>query len=576
MDSRAALGTIQFNGTGTYVVNGTQTVNSFSALTLSLTGSYVVYDSGIMAMTNPQSTSFVLNGRAAAEAILASSTDSSTNTFDLFAAVPVPASTQSAASLSGNYIGVTFELTGGASTGVRSSLLSFATNGGGSLTAMAISGHAYAVNNGAIFTQSVNNSGNYAVQSNGLGSVNFGSSTTLLTGTKNIYVSSSGNMILGGSTTPGAQDFFLAIKSFSGTPAVTDLSGLYWTGGIRLDLGHLSTEAYAGSAKGLPTLSRMVYTDRMHQIGIAPGFDFTYENDLAANKTSMVGNFTLGLEQLLVGLGGNFFLRAGLSVSTSNNTTVDPLGFSIDIGVRAPSLSGTGVYLHPQGVVNAASLAPAGQSIAPGEYLSLFGSGLSSSTEAATPPYPTSLGNVSVAIGGIAAPIAYVSPTQLNILAPYGLTTGNNANVVVTNNGTASNAVLVAVQATAPGIFSTDSSGTGNGAITRSDGTVVSSTNPARKGESVSIYLTGLGTVTPAVADGVAASSNPLSVADNKVAVVIAGQAVTVLYAGLAPLFPGLYQVSITIPSTLAGTGSLPLAIQTVDTFHDQVNIYVQ
>jgi uncharacterized protein (TIGR03437 family) len=83
-----------------------------------------------------------------------------------------------------------------------------------------------------------------------------------------------------------------------------------------------------------------------------------------------------------------------------------------------------------------------------------------------------------------------------------------------------------------------------------------------------------MGAVTPTVPDGTAGKSNPLSYAISPT-VYIGGQAATVVYSGLAPGFPGLYQMNVTIPTNLTSAGNLPLAIQTPNAFHDQVFIPV-
>ncbi len=89
------------------------------------------------------------------------------------------------------------------------------------------------------------------------------------------------------------------------------------------------------------------------------------------------------------------------------------------------------------------------------------------------------------------------------------------------------------------------------------------------------IYLTGMGTVSPPVADGMAGSASTLSQAMSPVVVLVAGQPGTVAYNGLAPGFPGLYQINVTLPVFLPASGNLPLAIQTANAYHDQVDIPV-
>jgi uncharacterized protein (TIGR03437 family) len=106
--------------------------------------------------------------------------------------------------------------------------------------------------------------------------------------------------------------------------------------------------------------------------------------------------------------------------------------------------------------------------------------------------------------------------------------------------------------------------------------TVVSATNPARRGEAVQIYLTGLGAVNPAVADGAAAPASPLSTAVATIInVYVGGVPAQVSFRGLAPGFAGLYQVNAVIPAGAPGGANVPLAIETADAFHDQVDIAI-
>jgi uncharacterized protein (TIGR03437 family) len=84
-----------------------------------------------------------------------------------------------------------------------------------------------------------------------------------------------------------------------------------------------------------------------------------------------------------------------------------------------------------------------------------------------------------------------------------------------------------------------------------------------------------MGTVTPAVPDGTAGGSNPVSTSVNPVTVYVADEQCTVIYNGLAPGFPGLYQINATLPPLLLTTGALPIAISTANAYHDQATIAI-
>ena len=222
--------------------------------------------------------------------------------------------------------------------------------------------------------------------------------------------------------------------------------------------------------------------------------------------------------------------------------------------------------------MNAASFAPAGNPIAPGEFISLYGSGLAKSLQQTVPPYPTGAGlnGVTVLINNLPAALYFVSSGQINCIVPYAVA-GPTATVVVNNAGTNSNSVTVPVAVTAPGMFSATQNGIGSGAIRHSDFSLVNAAHPAVGGETVLLYLTGLGVVSPALADGVGSSSLENAA---PVTVLVGGNAGVVSYSGLAPGFPGLYQINVTLPPIPPGvTGTIPLAIYTNNAYHDQVAI---
>jgi uncharacterized protein (TIGR03437 family) len=167
-----------------------------------------------------------------------------------------------------------------------------------------------------------------------------------------------------------------------------------------------------------------------------------------------------------------------------------------------------------------------------------------------------------------------VSAGQINCLVPYS-TAGATATIQVQNGTASSNTVTVPVALTSPGIYSLDQSGTGSGAIEHANGTVVNAANPAAPNETVVVYLTGMGAVTPTIADGTASTGTTLNQTVMPT-VYVAYQQATVHFSGLAPGFPGLYQLNVTIPMSLSSAGNFPLAIGTANAFHDQVLIPLQ
>lgn len=197
----------------------------------------------------------------------------------------------------------------------------------------------------------------------------------------------------------------------------------------------------------------------------------------------------------------------------------------------------------------------------PGSLFSIYGSGLSTSTAQATSlTYPTTLGGASVTVNGEAAPLSYASPTQLNAEMPLDIT-GGVATVVVKVGTAVSNAAAATVPATpVPGVFVN----LANHAIAQNYPSYVtnSPSTPAPAGSVLIVYFTGGGPVQggSVLVTGKPAPNQAFSVTASYSAT-INGVAATVQYAGLAPGFIGLYQANIVIPKIAAGDHNLILTI---------------
>jgi uncharacterized protein (TIGR03437 family) len=571
-DIRSLWGAIQFDGGGNYTFNGQSAIGVTPPVPLTGSGTYSVGAAGIVTLTNPQSSTLTLNARygvlAANEAMLiGSSTEAAANTFDLFIAMQAAAGTSNA-SVTGSYGVATLAFPSGKASLVRSALFNLQASAPGAFASISVNGHAANLLSGQPTSQTVAGA-TYAMQADGSGTATIplaagaDATTQLVGGIKGIYVSAGGDVILGGAADGSAQDILVGFKQ----GGVIDWNNqFFWQAGLRYESpGEAS--AYSGSLRA-GSSGTLTFTRREHQLqpSGAVTYDFTGVNDYTLNSD---GSGTAELTTFAAGAAGNGFAE------TEDNAS-DPAGYEVSLGVLMPAITGTGVFLSPQGIANGASFAPAGDPIAPGEFVSLFGTGLSAETKTAAPPYPPGLSNVSVLIDDVQAPISLVSSTQINVLVPYA-TAGPTATIVVNNNGAMSNTVTVPVAATAPGVFSLTSNGIGNGAILHADYTLVTTAKPAATGETVLVFLTGLGAVTPPVPDGKAGSGTTLNYVNAPVTALIGGLPATVSFAGLAPGYPGLYQLNVVVPLDLnvTATGPFPLAIQTPESFHDQVNIIV-
>lgn len=561
-DPRSLLGAITFDGTGHFSYTGQQVVGAAGATSQTGSGAYSVDPAGFVSLDSPLRSGAKINARLGSSVLVGSTTEYTDNTYDLFAAVLAPAGGVGAL-LPGPYWAVTLEFPGASRANVRNTFFGLSSTAAGQFANITVNGHAANLAGGSPTTQQVTGA-TYTMAADGVGTGTFGAASTaqLLSGSRTLYLSADGNMILGGSTATGAHDFLIAVKA---QPSATNASWNQvnsWAAGLRVDPVASAALGYAGAtaartAGPAPNPGNLIWTKRFKQLGQG-AYDVTARNSYVINVD---GSGTADLGTVGLGTGGKAFV--GSVINTS-----DP-GYEIFFGSKMTDVSGTGVFLNPQGIVNAASYAPAGNPIAPGEYIALFGSGLSNGTPpAAKPPYPQSLNNVSVYINGRQAPLYFVSPGQINALVPYA-TQGPTATIVIQNGSATSNTVTVPVAATAPGVFSTDATGTGFGAVLHANYAAVTAANPAIPGETVMVFLAGLGTVTPAVGDGLIPGANTANA--TPITAYIAGQQITPAYSGLAPGYPGLYQMNIMVPILAVSGVSVPLAINTPNAFHDQV-----
>ncbi len=215
------------------------------------------------------------------------------------------------------------------------------------------------------------------------------------------------------------------------------------------------------------------------------------------------------------------------------------------------------------GVVNAASFAQSAQA---GSFVSIFGSNLATKTMTwdgaiANGIFPTMLAGASVTIDGKPAPVNFVSPGQINVLAPADSNTGPVA-VVVTTNGTPSNSFSLKLQSESPAFF-TYSPGNGkyiaaqiglpgNKTLTLAPkglfGSAVPS-QPIQAGQVAVLYGTGFGPTTP-IEDPTRVLSSALPCISNP-AVTIGNAQAPVQFCGITET--GLYQINVVVPSGLPG-----------------------
>ena len=239
----------------------------------------------------------------------------------------------------------------------------------------------------------------------------------------------------------------------------------------------------------------------------------------------------------------------------------------------AAAVSAGGPRILPDCIVNAASYVGGG--VAPGEIVTLFGSGMGSPDLVSLQltddrRLATTLADTRIFFNDVPAPLVYVSDRQSSAIVPYAVAGQASVDVQVEYKGVRSDPVTVPVLTSRPGVFSVDASGQGQGAILNEDGTLNSPSNPARRGSVITIFGTGGGEAAPGLVDGqlvatLPTTSLPVSVffdiglGDNGPP----ARQGEVLYAGgSAGSIAGLLQVNVRVPANAAVTGDkVPFAL---------------
>jgi len=245
---------------------------------------------------------------------------------------------------------------------------------------------------------------------------------------------------------------------------------------------------------------------------------------------------------------------------TAAGATASPASVSVTLVVQAPSITGV-----PNGASFQAGFASA-------TWVSIFGTNLSQTTrpwqnsDFVNGLLPTSLSGVSVTINGLAAYVEYISPTQVNVLAPDDATVGA-VEVQVTAGQVKSNSFTAQKEQFAPAFFTM---GGNYAAAEHADYTLVGEpgliagaiTTPAKPGEIILIYGTGFGPTSPPLPSAQLVTTP--AVLANSVQVTIGGVSAPWIFAGLAG--SGLCQFNVTVPNVPNGDAAVVAQIGGVQT----------
>jgi uncharacterized protein (TIGR03437 family) len=566
-------GTITFSGTGSYSFSGSVLDSAASPLqvnTFTTVGTYVISPSGegyISAVYQTIEKGAIIG--LVSQGIFIGSIPGTNGCTTLFIAAPVGSTEATNSTLNGSYAVAYFDPT--------FTPTSTALPGADAFFTMAADGQGNIGNvNAAIYSGTTTTASSQSLSgvtydfTNGAAQLKFGgkpSSSTLIAGGRLLYISPDGNFIFGGSY--NGYDMFVGVRAATSAPSNYD--GLYYQAGLDLDestegssSGYALLDSYYGSLQAhsgniigqqvLSGVSLMNYQSLSALLIYGGSNDFTYYDTYTVNSDGSSDDSALS-QHYVSSTDGT--IRIGYGVGPY---------LSLNVALQAPAFSGSGPYLSPVGAVNAASSAPFTAQVSPGEFLTLYGTGLAPSTASAPSlPLPDTLNSVRVLINEVEAPIFYVSPTQINVVVPFS-NAGSVANIQVVNNGANSNIITAVEGSTSVGVFTNNPvGGLGYAAALHPDNSVISKSSPSQIGETVAVFLAGMGAVSLPVAAGTAAPSSPLSITTATPLVFILDTSghylqATVTFSGLAPGFASLYQINFTIPAGLvSGDASLEI-----------------
>lgn len=559
-DAWVAYGNIVFDGAGHYTISSGSELDFLSTVSgygsapqpiSGLTGTYSIAASGLGFMSSPN-TNFsgdTVYGLVSKGIFIGSSTENSNSYNDLFIAAPVSSPAPTIGTFQGSYTMayMNFPNTGAGAldpTQAYDATFQLNPNGQGNIGTVNVTqyiganvstpittsepGITYAPNNGAEILTFPRAQGDPV---NGYGG-----------GQEYLYLSPDGNFVFGGS--PEGFDMFVGVRNTSGTTA-PNFSGLYYQAGLdedesTLSKGYVTPDAYWGSFDILSSSQLLLGHQRVNYPAGGGPVDYTYDDTAKLNPDGTWDD-ALGDHHTFTD-GGAIGIGYGVGSATGI--------LGITVAIQGPTLTGPGVFLNPTGLQNAGSFALFTASLSPGEYIALNGTGLANST-ASDPTFQDQLAGVTVMIGNWQAPLHLVSPTLILALVPYEIPTNSAVNITVSNNGVLSSPVSAFTGITSPGLFTQTENGIGYAAAQHSkDYSLITPNNPAQIGETIILYGTGLGAVSPQPPDGTITPSSPLSGATNAITVDFGGvQAATPSFVGLTPTAAGLYQINVQIPT---------------------------
>lgn len=268
--------------------------------------------------------------------------------------------------------------------------------------------------------------------------------------------------------------------------------------------------------------------------------------------------------------------------ATAERVSPDLHGSTVFTGKLAanpniPTVKSTGVTSGP--VVTGSSL------IAPGDVITISGQNFAAAPVSATQlPLGTNLAGTEVLFAGTSLPLLYSSSGKILAIVPYNLAPNSRYELIVSQSGAISGPVAVTLGTAEPNILQIATTSSASAAKnvyslltagTAFNASSAAPTSELKPGESIVIYCTGLGAISQSLAPGAPAPSTPVKTV-NSVTVEIGGQSLPVTFAGLVPGYPGIYQITGTVPSGVPTGSNVSVAVTVAGETSGAVKVKVQ
>jgi trimeric autotransporter adhesin len=279
-----------------------------------------------------------------------------------------------------------------------------------------------------------------------------------------------------------------------------------------------------------------------------------------------------------------------------HNVSANQIVITAHAAIPSPALAGSAQFtgtlasnpnipsINSNGVTSGAGQSSA-VVIAPGDVITIAGQYLAAApVSAAALPLSTNLAGTQVLFAATTLPLIYADSGKILAIVPYNLTPNAQYQLLIGRGDAISGPATVTVGTAQPDILQIDNTGSASVAqnvwnqMTTGTAFNLASAAPAtplKSGQTLTVYCTGLGPISQALNPGTAAGKSPIDTV-NAASLTIGGQNVPVTFAGLVPGYPGMYEVTATVPSGLTSGTNIRLTIAVAGQTSAAVNVSVE